>query len=154
MHHLRQPRAGKCHSVGCFKLLHGTAPNRHSHVTLKQAAEASCDVFAHSVKDLRSNGSLLGSLCLIQQQTQRTEGGDPHTSAITHPPHGYVVNLRRDQAPEQQRAAPMPGVCQAAVCLHPAPTVSSQFMFAKEGLGLLGTRVVPGPHCLLLKKEK
>lgn len=48
----------------------------------------------------------------------------------------------------------MPSIIQAAMRLHPAPTVSRQFMFTEEGLGLLGTRVVPGPHCLLLKKEE
>lgn len=72
---------------------------------------------------------------------------------LTHLPHSHGSNLGRNQPPDEQRAAPVPGVLQAAVCLHPAPPVPFQPVLSKQGLDLLGTRVVPGPHGLLLKGE-
>lgn len=72
---------------------------------------------------------------------------------LTHLPHSHVSNLGRNQPSDEQRAAPVPGVLQAAVRLHPALPVPFQPVLSKQGLDLLGARVVPGPHGLLLKGE-
>lgn len=82
------------------------------------------------------------------------EADRPYVSApLTHLPHRHVSNLAWNQPPDKQRAAPVPGVFQAAVYLHPAPSVPFQPVLSKQGLDFLGTQVVPGPHGLLLKKE-
>ena len=82
------------------------------------------------------------------------EADGPYVSApLTHLPHSHVSNLGRNQPPDNQRAAPVPGVRQAAVHLHPAPSVPLQPVLSKQGLDFLGAQVVPGPHGLLLKKE-
>lgn len=70
-----------------------------------------------------------------------------------HPPHGHVSSLGRKHPPDQQGAAPVPGVRQAAEGLHPAPPILGQPALSEQGLQLLGTGVVPGPHRLLLKEK-
>ena len=72
---------------------------------------------------------------------------------LTHLPHSHVSNLGWNQPPDEQRAAPVPGVLQTAVRLHPALPVPFQPVLSKQGLDLLGARVVPGPRSLLLKGE-
>ena len=72
---------------------------------------------------------------------------------LTHLPHSHVSNLGWNQPPDEQRAAPVPGVLQTAVRLHPALPVPFQPVLSKQGLDLLGARVVPGPRGLLLKGE-
>lgn len=67
----------------------------------------------------------------------------------THLPHSHVPDLGRDRALQEQGAAPVPGVRQAAVHLHPA-----LLPLSKQGLDLLGPWVVPGPHRLLLEGEQ
>ena len=74
-------------------------------------------------------------------------------SSVTHPPHSHISNLRWDHTPDEQGAASVPGILQAAVRPHPAPAIPSQPVFSKQGLDLLGAQVVPGPHRLFLKKR-
>lgn len=71
------------------------------------------------------------------------EADRPYVSApLTHLPHRHVSNLRWNQPPDKQRAAPIPGIFQAAVHLHPAPSVPFQPVLSKQGLDFLGTQVV------------
>lgn len=88
-----------------------------------------------------------------------TVGGaeDPHlspsSSSSAHLPHSHLPDLRRDRAPDEQGAAPIPGVGQADLSPHPAPSIPFQLMVSKQGLELLGAGVVPGPRGLLLENK-
>lgn len=75
------------------------------------------------------------------------------SSLLPHLPHSHVPGLGQKQPPDEQGAAPVPGVLQAAVHPHPALDALFQPVLSKQGLELLGAWVVPGPHRLLLERK-
>lgn len=72
---------------------------------------------------------------------QKGELGAPQPRLLD----GHAALLGGDPAPYQQRGAPMPGVCQAAVSLHPTQATSLWPVLPKKRLELLGADMVPGP---------
>lgn len=81
---------------------------------------------------------------------QKGELGAPQPRLLD----GHAALLRGDPAPYQQRGAPMPGVCQAAVGLHPTQATSLWPVLPKKRLELLGADMVPGPWGLFLRWDR